>query len=234
MTNLAYLPLYPKDFLGATGRLNAEKFGVYARLLFTSWFEPLNDDLDELSFLAGSSRKITKQILERYFTLEDGIWKNHRLEREREKANIKHQKAVESGKKGAEIRWGDDSNPNSPPNRNPNSRDLSKTIATHNPSIIYNNISETITKALSDKNLIYQKIDIPKKLENVYQTYGKTALLYIINKILDFKQAQQQQQPNYVHTVIENETPILIQIKAGAFDEHGQKLVVDDMPRITR
>jgi hypothetical protein len=59
-------------------------------------------------------------------------------------------------------------------------------------------------------------------------------LLYIINKILDFKQAQQQQQPNYVHTVIENETPILIQIKAGAFDEHGQKLVVDDMPRITR
>jgi len=139
MATLAYLPLYPKDFLGATGRLNAEKFGVYARLLFTSWFEPLNDDLDELSFLAGSSREITKQILDRYFILDNGVWKNHRLEREREKANAKHQKAVESGKKGAELRWGDNSNPNSPPISTPNSRDLSKTIATHNPKPITQN-----------------------------------------------------------------------------------------------
>ena len=232
MTNnqkkLPYFPLYPSDFLGDTSRLSPEKFGVYVRLLYNSWIAPLSDDMDELAIATGSSREITKQMLERYFVLDNNVWENKRLESEREKAKAKHDKAVESGKKGAELRWGGDSNPSSPPNGNPNS----KTIATQNPSIY--NISETVKKALSSKNLIYQKIDIPKKLEKVYQSYGETALLFIINKIIGFKQASQQQQPNYIHSMIENATPTLIQIKAGTFDERGQKTVVDDMPRITR
>jgi len=141
-----YFPLYPKDFLGATGRLNAEKFGVYSRLLFTSWFEPLNNDIEELAFLVGSSEEITKQILERYFVLHGEIWTNPRLEKERIIANKKHNKAVESGKKGAEIRWGGDSNPNSPPISNPisnpNSRGDSKTIATQNSELRTHNAEE--------------------------------------------------------------------------------------------
>jgi len=233
MASLAYFPLYPKDFLGATGRLNAEKFGVYTRLLYTSWFEPLNDDIGELAFLVGSSKRITKQILDRYFVLKNGVWENHRLEKERTIADKKHKKAVDSGKKGAKLRWGGDSNPISPPISNPSSRDDSKTIATQNSYLINNNISKFVLNTLSEKGLIYQKTDVPIQIEKVYSLYGEKAALYIINKINGFTKASQQQQPNYINKVIQSDTPILMQIKAGKFDEHGEAVKID-LPRILR
>jgi len=167
MASLSYFPLYPKDFLGATGRLNAEKFGIYTRLLFNSWFEPLDNEIEDLAFIAGSNEKLTQQVLDRYFVLEGDCWVNHRLEKERKKATAKHQKAVESGRKGAEKRWGDDSNPNgdpiSPPNGNPNSRDVSKTIATHN--------SKPITHNTEPKTQKERKRFAPPSLEELIELF---------------------------------------------------------------
>ena len=110
MASLAYFPLYPKDFLGATGRLNAEKFGIYTRLLFASWIEPLADDTKELANLVGCSRKKTTEILTRFFVLKNGFWINERLERERLKALDKHRVAVAKAKTAADARWNAPSN----------------------------------------------------------------------------------------------------------------------------
>ena len=110
MASLAYFPLYPKDFLGATGRLTAEKFGIYTRLLFASWIEPLKNDQKELKILTGTSHKKTLEILERFFVLKDGVWVNERLERERVKAVKKHEIRVEKATKAAEARWNATSN----------------------------------------------------------------------------------------------------------------------------
>ena len=168
MASLSYFPLYPKDFLGATGRLTAEKFGIYTRLLFTSWFEPLDNDINDLAFLAGSSEELTQQVLDRYFILEGKIWVNHRLEKERKRANDKHHKAVESGRKGAELRWGDYSNPISHPNSTPNS----KSIATHNSEPIAHNTEQ---KTQKEKNTRFA----PPSLDEVIKMFiekGSTQL----------------------------------------------------------
>ncbi len=199
MASLAYFPLYPKDFLGATGRLNAEKFGIYTRLLFTSWFEPLDNDLGELAFIAGSNENLTKQVLDRYFVLNDDVWVNQRLEKERKSANDKHQKAVESGKKGAEKRWGDDSNPNSPPigdpNGNANSRDLSKqhskTIATHNSELRPKNI-EPISQSVLGAHTAFINISTKKptnhellQLTNLCHEYTPIVIIEAISVMGD-------------------------------------------------
>ena len=97
---LPYFPLYPSDFLGDTGRLNAEKFGVYVRLLYNSWIEPLDNDIDELVEMVHSDIETTEKVLNRYFELVDGVWENPRLERERVKATLQHSKRVEAGRKG--------------------------------------------------------------------------------------------------------------------------------------
>ena len=198
MASLAYFPLYPKDFLGATGRLNAEKFGIYTRLLFTSWFEPLDNDMSDLAFLAGSSEALTKQVLDRYFILKDDIWVNQRLEKERKAANDKHKKAVESGKKGAEKRWGEDSNPISPPNStpngNPNSRDLSKTIATHNSEPITHNTKQITHKERYAPHAIFADINDGKiqsyekgQITKLCQEYSQELVISTIEKMGDAK-----------------------------------------------
>ena len=120
---LPFFPLYPVDFLGSTGKLNAEKFGVYVRLLFTSWDEPLEDDIEELMEIARADEKTVRYILDRYFRLIDGVWHNGRLERERVKAEEKHKRRVEAGKKGAMVKHS---------SSNASSKQGSKTVATQN------------------------------------------------------------------------------------------------------
>ncbi len=221
--SLSYFPLYPKDFLGATGRLNAEKFGIYTRLLYTSWFEPLNDDIEELAFLVGSTEGTTQQILDRYFVLTNGVWLNPRLEKERCKAETKHKKAVESGKKGAEIRWGEDSDPNSDPNRNPNSRDDNKTIATQN--------SEPRTKELKTDNSelsniidyfpfgFFKNVTIPNLLLNIKNDFGNDALRAMCEKVAMLE--PKKLNAPYVKAIIENMD--LSGIAKGVVDESGNK-----------
>ena len=241
MASLSYFPLYPKDFLGATGRLNAEKFGIYTRLLFTSWFEPLDNDIADLAFIAGSNEKLTKQVLERYFTLEDGAWVNHRLEKERKKATDKHRKAVESGRKGAEKRWGDDSNPNgdpnsppngnpnSPPNGNPNSRDdskwHSKTIATQNSEPITHN-TETQNEELKDilsffPPSFFHDMTVPNILLKVKHDYGQDALRAMCEKVAVIKDPKKLNGA-YVRSIVKNTD--LEGIAKGTSNEQGEKL----------
>ena len=103
MTKTKKLPhfrLYPSDFLGDTGRLNAVRFGAYTRLLFTSWIAPLHDDIDELIEIARADEQTIKYVLSMYFDLVDGIWLNRRLERERVKAIILYNARVDAGRKG--------------------------------------------------------------------------------------------------------------------------------------
>ena len=107
---LPYFPLYPSDFLGDTSRLSAEKFGVYVRLLFNSWIEPLYDDMEELAVATGSEKDTISHVLNRYFELKDGVWVNNRLEKERTKSADKHHKAVERAKNAADARWNATSN----------------------------------------------------------------------------------------------------------------------------
>jgi len=138
--NLPFFPLYPQDFLGATGKLNAERFGVYTRLLFTSWIEALEDDRVELLSAARCDEKTLDYVLNKFFTLKDGIWENSRLEKERVKALEKHKVMSERGKAGASARWNTASNSPS------NAQVMPESMATHNSQPITNKKQPTERK----------------------------------------------------------------------------------------
>jgi uncharacterized protein YdaU (DUF1376 family) len=179
--SLPFFPLYPKDFLGDTGQLNAAKFGGYARLVFSSWLEPLCDDIEELSEISRLQPDNTRKILERYFYLEDGFWKNKRLESERVKANELHNKRVESGKKGAEARYGH-SRSNSGANGSATSEDINSAIASQNPELTTQSIElRTENQELNEivsffPESFFHDMTIPNILLQVQEDHGSEAL----------------------------------------------------------
>lgn len=106
--SLPYFPFFVSDFDADTMHLTAEQDGVYNRLLRLQWKNKScalkNDERDlrtKLRLTAAQYRRSAIPVIREYFLIEDGYIYNNRLREEWEKANRKHRRRVEAGKKGA-------------------------------------------------------------------------------------------------------------------------------------
>jgi uncharacterized protein YdaU (DUF1376 family) len=97
---------YVQDFLTGTMHLSAEEVGAYMLLLCHQWDKgslPAGDK--ELLRIARTRQKVLDVVKGKFATGEDGLLRNTRLEKEREKQLSYRKMKSESGKKGNEIRW---------------------------------------------------------------------------------------------------------------------------------
>lgn len=82
-----WMPIYWSDYFGKTSGLTTEEHGAYLLLIAAYWqrSKPLPDDDKYLAAATRLSQKrwriMRPKILE-YFSLEDGVWKHERVEKE--------------------------------------------------------------------------------------------------------------------------------------------------------
>ncbi|MEK8025017.1 SU10 major capsid protein [Pseudaquabacterium rugosum] len=105
-----WMPLYIGDYLADTSRLTTEQHGAYLLLLMDYWRNgPPPDDEDTLAAIAklpvSAWRKCAPR-LQPFFSVEDGQWRQKRMDAEREKAAGIGGKRKAAGAAGAAKRWG--------------------------------------------------------------------------------------------------------------------------------
>lgn len=89
MAEFPALPLWTDAFMGDTMHLSAEQVGVYALLLFTAWRRPDCDLPDDDKFLAKIARcgghkwKALRPVMASFHIVENGVWTQKRLQKER-------------------------------------------------------------------------------------------------------------------------------------------------------
>lgn len=106
----AWMPLWIGAYLADTMKLTTLQHGAYLLLLIAYWRErgPLADDDEELASTIKASAKEWRTLrpkLERFFTIEDGVWRHGRADQELAKAQGHKAKASAKGKAGAQARW---------------------------------------------------------------------------------------------------------------------------------
>ena len=115
-----FYPFHIGDYISHTSHLTDEEDLAYRRMidLYYMGEVPFPDDPAWIARRVKSNPAIVLTLLNEYFELlEDGFWHSSRADKE----IAKYQYLQESGKKGAEKRWGNrlekpsQSNPNSPP-----------------------------------------------------------------------------------------------------------------------
>ncbi len=103
------MPLYVADYLAGTQHLSAEQSGAYLHLLMHEWRNgplPLDDDgRRRIARIERDAWGNAWAVLEHFFTKTDSGYYQKRLEREREIAESKREKAVERSSKAAHARW---------------------------------------------------------------------------------------------------------------------------------
>ena len=105
MTSPAF-QFYVQDFLTGTMHMSAEEIGAYILLLCHQWDKgalPASDK--ELMRLSRSRMKVLEAVKKKFVAGDDGLLRNERMEKEREKQASYHNLRSEQGKKGNEIRW---------------------------------------------------------------------------------------------------------------------------------
>lgn len=89
MAEFPALPLWTDAFMGDTMHLSAEQVGVYALLLFTAWRRPDCNLPDDDKFLAKIARcdgrkwRHLRPVMEQFHSIENGVWNQKRLQKER-------------------------------------------------------------------------------------------------------------------------------------------------------
>lgn len=105
-----FMPLYIGDYLAGTSRLTTELHGAYMLLIMDYWMNgALPDDNNALASIARMNLdawSIARAVLEKYFSIADGVWIHKRIEEELQKAVEKKSKAKEKAEKAAKARWG--------------------------------------------------------------------------------------------------------------------------------
>lgn len=105
-----WMPLYVRDYLGATSRLTTEQHGAYMLLIMDYWLNgpPPDDDAVLASIARLSLEQWSKHrpSIERLFSIHNGEWRHRRIDREIEAARGRKKQAIERGKAGAKARWG--------------------------------------------------------------------------------------------------------------------------------
>lgn len=114
-----FMPLYIGDYLAGTSRLTTELHGAYLLLIMDYWMNgPLPDDdalLASITKMTPDAWSIARAKLKHYFIIDDGCWKQKRIEEELAAATEKKRKAREKAKKAAAERWSNASS-NAPSN----------------------------------------------------------------------------------------------------------------------
>lgn len=99
-----------KDYASDTARLSCEAHGAYIQLM-TDYYnskEPLPDDdfiLAAVTKLSVEQWQKHRKVLERYFTIADGVWRHTRIDREMRQASEKHAASTAAAKIGAKAKW---------------------------------------------------------------------------------------------------------------------------------
>ncbi len=108
---LAFLKFYGSDFLNATAAWTMEERGVYITLLWYSWVNGgLPGDIERIDRMAPGAKACWSVLDSKFPISQDGMRRNARQERDREAMRAKSLSAAERGKRGAEQRWGSNSN----------------------------------------------------------------------------------------------------------------------------
>jgi uncharacterized protein YdaU (DUF1376 family) len=94
-----WMPLYIGDYLADTSRLTTEQHGAYLLLIMDYWRNgaPPDDD-DVLQNITRFSKFLWKKnrvILEKYFQVQEGVWRHSRIDKEMAEALSSKAKAVE-------------------------------------------------------------------------------------------------------------------------------------------
>jgi uncharacterized protein YdaU (DUF1376 family) len=109
MAEFPALPLWTDAYLGDTAHLTNEEHGVYLRLLMFAWRSPscsLPDDDRRLAIMTGLSDKKWQSIkptIKAFWDIENGVWTQKRLTKEREFVRGKSAKSRDA----ALTRWSD-------------------------------------------------------------------------------------------------------------------------------
>jgi uncharacterized protein YdaU (DUF1376 family) len=100
-----WMPLYIGDYLADTSRLTTEQHGAYLLLIMDYWRNgPPPDDDDVLQNITRFSKFLWKKnrvILEKYFQVQEGVWRHSRIDKEMAEALSSKAKAVEKATKAA-------------------------------------------------------------------------------------------------------------------------------------
>ena len=110
MAEFPALPLWTDAYLADTRHLSQAEHGAYMLLLMTAWRSPdcsLPDDDEMLARYACCDRRTwarQKPVIMAMWTLENGRWRQKRLQQEREFLASRRSKLVEAGRRGANVR----------------------------------------------------------------------------------------------------------------------------------
>lgn len=106
----SWLPLYVADYMADTTRLTTEQHGAYLLLLMDYWRNgPPPDDNDVLARITGltaSRWKAQRKSIERFFSIDAGVWRQKRADFEMNKAREKSEAKQNAGRAGAGSKWG--------------------------------------------------------------------------------------------------------------------------------
>jgi uncharacterized protein YdaU (DUF1376 family) len=104
-----WMPVYIGDYLADTMHLSTEQHGAYLLLLFHLWRRgTLQDDdtvLAKITGLKQSAWSSTRLVLAEFFQIQDGLWHQGRLERERIRVTAKQLSKSKQAKLAASSRW---------------------------------------------------------------------------------------------------------------------------------
>src|SRR5271165_4941399 len=104
-----WMPLYIADYLLDTRDLDADQHGIYLLLLMLAWRQPDGQIPDDQTFIRANLprmhgltyNRLVCPILSRFFVLEDGRFRNKRIEKERRKV----EEISEKRRRNSKERW---------------------------------------------------------------------------------------------------------------------------------
>ena len=106
MSTRPYMPLFVGDYLADTAHLTAEESGAYMFLIMNYWQRGtrLPDDSARLAMIARVPADRWAQIeptLRQFFTIEEGVWKHKRIDKELARSLERSEKAKSAGRASA-------------------------------------------------------------------------------------------------------------------------------------
>lgn len=99
--------MWTDAYIGDTAHLTNEEHGVYLRLIMFAWRSPdccLPDDDRRLAIMVGMTDKkwrAIRPVIAAFWTIEDGVWRQKRLTKERDFVRGKSQK----NRNAANVKW---------------------------------------------------------------------------------------------------------------------------------
>ena len=184
---------YPKDFLSDPDvmQMNMAQKGAYITLLSFQWLNdglPNNDSYIRNLLGATPKWKSLWEGIRHKFVEIDGKLYNKRLYKEKQKQIDHRQAASKAGKKGAEVRWNNDSNPiKTPIAKNSFSSSSSFSSSTSNNIKINKNELDELYELLIDND---KELERWKRTGKMFPYMIESSLLKYLKSVGDFDTAK--------------------------------------------